>query len=269
MSYRFATLVMVLLCSPGIAAAIDEEKQLATQTEGAADVAPSTDLQVPDAPGSGEPAGVVTLRVLAASVVLNAAASHTVEAGAPADTPHGSLAEGLARDLSQPPAGERSASWSDRARELLDAKARDAAIELFFQVRVAATENTPASLQIGRRLPRVTSTTMSQRGTMNAVTYENFGAVLEAIPRVESDGRILVAIQLESSGPGAEEEGTPLAVAGEGQQIRAGTTETATLKTTVRAAPGETLVVADQCYHRAGKLVEFFVLLEAELAAAQ
>lgn len=269
MSCRFATLFMVLLCSPGFAVAIDEEKQLATQTEIAADAAPSPDVQVTDAPLPDEPAGVVTLRLLAASVILNAAASHADEAEVPADTPHGSLAEGLARDLSQPPAGERSASWSDRAREQLDAKARDAAIELFFQVQVAAVENSPTSLQIGRRLPRVTGTTTSPRGMMNSVTYENFGAMLEAIPRIESDGRILVAIQLESSSPGTEEEGTPLAVTGEGQQVRAGTTETMTLKTTVRAAPGETLVVADQCYHRAGKLVEFFVLLEAELATAQ
>jgi hypothetical protein len=208
------------------------------------------------------------LRVLAASVVLNVAAGHA-EASDEHDVPHAALAEGLARDLNQPPGGERPVSWSDRARELLDTKARDATIELFFQVQLATLEGQPTTLQIGRQLPRVTGATMSQRGMMNSVTYQNHGVMAELIPVVQSDGGVLVGIQFEATSPGAEDEGAPLAVTAEGQQVRAPTTETATVKTTVLARPGETVVVADQCHHRAGKLVEFFVLLEAEVAEAK
>ena len=104
--------------------------------------------------------------------------------------------------------------------------------------------NQPARLQMGRREPRVSGRTVTAKGTMNSVTFEDVGTQLKLTPRVGPDEVVTLEVDVEDSRLGPEEEGVVIATDSEGKTLRMAGTQTLTCETTLSIRSGQTVTLA-------------------------
>ena len=137
-------------------------------------------------------------------------------------------------------------------------------LEILCRARFSTLNEQPADVQMGRRVPRITGTTASPRGTTNSVEYENTGTLIKVRPRVDADDRIAMEIDVEDSRLGSPEEALIISTPSEGEPIRTPAIETWTIQTSLIVANGQTVVLAAAVESPQTKL-ERLVLLTARV----
>ncbi len=138
-------------------------------------------------------------------------------------------------------------------------------VRIIAQPGLLAVDNTPAMIQLGGRIPRVTGTAVSARGRTNSVSMENVGTIFQTTCRVSKDGRITLEIELESSEMGPKEEGVVIAESPDGGPIKTPVVETVTLQTTATALNGEVVILGGMVYHSGERRGEVLLLLQPEI----
>ncbi len=123
--------------------------------------------------------------------------------------------------------------------------ARPAKMETTGRVRLVATDNQPAFVQMGSRVPRITNTA---KGQANTTVLENVGLILGVTPRITPDGTIVMELDAEQSQLGPENEGIPISVAGD-KVIRTPRIDTAMVQTTVTIPDGQTIILGSVPQH--------------------
>ncbi len=126
------------------------------------------------------------------------------------------------------------------------------------------SDNQPAFLQLGNRVPRLTGTSVSNRGMTNSVSMENVGTILGVTGRVSDDQIITLEIDVEASYLGPEEEGTPVATS-EQQVIRTPAIHTCSVQTTVALKNGQTVLIGGMVYQSDHGWREVLLLLRAKI----
>ncbi len=115
-------------------------------------------------------------------------------------------------------------------------------LEVLSRPQIMTMDNQPAFIQIGQRVPRISSTGIVATGQFNAIELVNIGLILGVTPRISPEGMVVMEIDAENSNLAPITEGIPVTVAG-GQVIRSPTFNTTMAQTTVSAADGETIVL--------------------------
>lgn len=115
-------------------------------------------------------------------------------------------------------------------------------LEVLSRPQIMTMDNQPAFIQIGQRVPRISSTGIVSTGQFNAIDLVNIGLILGVTPRISPEGMVVMEIDAENSSLAPISEGIPVTVAG-GQVIRSPTFNTTMAQTTVSAADGETIVL--------------------------
>ncbi len=116
-------------------------------------------------------------------------------------------------------------------------------LDVLSRPQVMTLDNQPAFIQVGARVPRITSTQVTATGTVNAIDLDNVGLLLGVTPRVSPDGLVVMEIDAERSEVGAEEDGIPISINLNGDVIRSPQILTITAQTTVSARSGQTVVL--------------------------
>ncbi len=96
----------------------------------------------------------------------------------------------------------------------------------------------------------------------NSVSMEEMGTLIDGSAQIIKTGKIALAIEVEQSTFGPEEEGTPIAVS-EGKTIRTPRIDTMAIKTVISAADGESIVLSSFIQSSGGKVTETFVVVTA------
>jgi type II secretion system protein D len=133
---------------------------------------------------------------------------------------------------------------SESVNILIRAMKQKQRLEILSSPKVMALNNQPAFLQIGQRVPRITSSSLSDFGQTNSTTDVNVGIILQIVPRISPDGIVVMEIDAERSAVGAESEGIPISVTNTGEVIRSPRIDTTVAQTTVSAGNGQTVVLA-------------------------
>jgi hypothetical protein len=114
-------------------------------------------------------------------------------------------------------------------------------MEITARARLITSNNQPAYVQMGSRVPHVASVSnMGPGGQARSITYQNVGLILGITPRI-STGEVSMQIDVEQSQLGPESEGVPLSTAND--SVRAPVTDSTTIQTTVRIANGQTVIL--------------------------
>jgi hypothetical protein len=155
------------------------------------------------------------------------------------------------------PAGENKAIESDKSAggfrpkekspsakdEPLHLTRRPDKMETMAHVRLMTLDNQPAFVQMGSRVPRVTSMSVSATGNeTRSTTMDNVGLIVGITPRIDPEGTVVMQIDVEQGQVGPESEGIPITVVG-GKLIRSPRFETTTIQTTVRIHDAQTMIL--------------------------
>jgi len=116
-------------------------------------------------------------------------------------------------------------------------------LDVISRPQVMTLDNQPAFIQVGKRVPRITGSTISTRGQINNITLENVGLILGVTPRINPvDGMVVMEIDAEKSELDPT-EGIPISFSARGDVIRSPVINLAMAQTTVSAADGDTVVL--------------------------
>jgi type II secretory pathway component GspD/PulD (secretin) len=115
-------------------------------------------------------------------------------------------------------------------------------LEVLSRPQVMTLDNQPSFVQVGKRVPRITGSTLTQVGQQNNIVLENVGLILGVTPRISPDGRVVMEVDAEKSELGSVDAGIPVATSGN-QVIKSPTIDLTTAQTTVSAIDGETIVI--------------------------
>jgi type II secretory pathway component GspD/PulD (secretin) len=127
-------------------------------------------------------------------------------------------------------------------------------MDVLIQAQLTALDNQPASLHVGRREPRITSSAITQQGRTNSFVLENVGTILGFTPHVGPDGTVTLQLNVEDSRLGPMEEGVVVAAPTQGEALRTQNVDTLTVKTTLHIPDGQTAVVGGMARQpKAGK----------------
>ncbi|MEC8160196.1 MAG: secretin N-terminal domain-containing protein, partial [Planctomycetota bacterium] len=116
-------------------------------------------------------------------------------------------------------------------------------LEILSRPQIRTLDNQPAFIQVGERVPRITSSQVTVNGQTNQVVLENVGLILGVTPRISPTGTVIMEIDAEKSDLGAESKGIPVSVSLNGTVVRSPRIETTTAQATVSAADGETVIL--------------------------
>ncbi|HYW80158.1 MAG TPA: hypothetical protein VE890_11305, partial [Thermoguttaceae bacterium] len=108
--------------------------------------------------------------------------------------------------------------------------------------QIMTLDNQPAFIQIGKRVPRISGSTLRPQGQVNTIEMENVGLILGVTPRISPDGMVVMELDAEKSELGTVAEGIPISIA-EGAVIRSPSVNLTMAQTTVSANDGETIVL--------------------------
>ncbi len=114
---------------------------------------------------------------------------------------------------------------------------RPAKMETTGRGRVVTLDNQPAFIQMGSRVPRVSSI----KETGSEVRLDNVGLIVGVTPRI-GDGVITMQIDVEDAQLAPESEGIPISVAGS-KVVRSPVIKATVVQTTVRILDGQPLVL--------------------------
>ena len=117
-------------------------------------------------------------------------------------------------------------------------------LQILSRPQIMTLDNSSAFVNIGARVPRISSTTLTQFGIQNNAPDEEVGLILDVLPRINNDGLIVMQISAEKSELGLAADGVPISVTTSGEAINSPAINTTTAQTTISAHSGETVVFA-------------------------
>ena len=132
---------------------------------------------------------------------------------------------------------------SENVSFLLRALQDSRRLEVLSRPQVLTLDNQQAFIQVGQRVPRITSSSITQFGQQNSLIDANVGLIIGVTPRISPEGNVVMEIDAEKSKVGAEAEGIPVSVSNSGNVIRSPRIDTITAQATVSAADGETIIL--------------------------
>ena len=136
-----------------------------------------------------------------------------------------------------PPIGFNVAITGGDLRFFLRALQAQNRLEVLSRPQILAADNQNARIQIGQRVPLITSSRVTDQGdTINTVTYEDVGVSLDVLPRIGSDGQIQLEVKPELSSVSGSS--TPLSEFARAQFINS-----RSAKTTVNCYDGQTVII--------------------------
>lgn len=136
-----------------------------------------------------------------------------------------------------PPIGFNVAITGGDLRFFLRALQAQNRLEVLSRPQILAADNQSARIQIGQRVPLITSSRVTDQGdTINTVTYEDVGVILDVLPRIGSDGQIQMEVKPQLSSVSGSF--TPLSEFARAQYIN-----NRSAKTTVNCYDGQTVII--------------------------
>jgi type II secretory pathway component GspD/PulD (secretin) len=149
----------------------------------------------------------------------------------------------------------RSAGWESTANKEIDAALKESPAKfvdllqklqgqkqavVLNHLQMRGLEGQQSTAQLGERKARINAMTRTNAGRTNSVIFENLGTLATVTPRVNSDNRLVLAIDLTKSFSAPEDTGAVIAEGADGTvQARAPSAVTVQLKTTVNLSDGE------------------------------
>jgi general secretion pathway protein D len=128
---------------------------------------------------------------------------------------------------------------SENIDVLVRAMKRKGKLKVLSAPRILVLDNEEASIQVGREVPRITNSRVTDQGNViNTVQYENVGISLQVTPHINPDGLVRMVIQPEVSEVAPQSEGVPIS---EGAVAPVFVTSTA--QTTVSIRDGNTIII--------------------------
>jgi len=132
---------------------------------------------------------------------------------------------------------------SESVNILIRALRQTRRLRVLSRPQVMTLDNQPAFIQVGERVPRITSTQITQNAVINSVELENVGLILGVTPRVSPDGTVVMEVDAEKSALGPIADGIPVSILDTGEIVRSPVIDTTTAQTTVSATDGQTIVI--------------------------
>ena len=126
---------------------------------------------------------------------------------------------------------------------LLRALQDERSMQILSRPQVMTLDNQPAFVQVGQRVPRITSSNIVDNAVINNTTLENVGILLGVTPRIAPDGQVVMEIDAEKSEVGPESDGIPISINDNGDVIRSPRINIITAQTTVSARSGQTVIL--------------------------
>lgn len=131
---------------------------------------------------------------------------------------------------------------SESVNILVRALERESRLEVLARPQIMTMDNQPGFIQVGERVPYITSTQQTVNGTINTTELINTGIILSVTPRISPDGVVVMALQAERSAVGSEANGIPISINENGDVIRSPRIDTQTATAVVSARSGQTIV---------------------------
>lgn len=131
---------------------------------------------------------------------------------------------------------------SENVSILLRALNETRRVDVLARPQITTLDNQPAFIQVGQRVPRIASASLTQFGQINSIELINIGLILGITPRISPDGLVVMEIDAERSEISAQ-AGVPVSIAANGEVIRSPIFNTTTAQTTVSALSGQTIVL--------------------------
>lgn len=132
---------------------------------------------------------------------------------------------------------------SESLSVLIRALQDERSLQILSRPQVMTLDNQPAFIQVGERVPRITSSNIVNNAVINNTTLENVGILLGVTPRIAPDGQVVMEIDAEKSEVGPEADGIPISINENGDVIRSPRIEIITAQTTVSARSGQTVIL--------------------------
>jgi type II secretory pathway component GspD/PulD (secretin) len=133
---------------------------------------------------------------------------------------------------------------SNSVSVLLRALQEKRRLEVLSRPQLMALDGQPGQVQVGQNVPRILATSIDPlAGTVNTITYEPVGLILQVVPRISPDGLVVMQITANKSEVGPEAEGIPISISPQGNVLRAPRIEVTQALTTVSALSGQTVVL--------------------------
>jgi type II secretion system protein D len=133
---------------------------------------------------------------------------------------------------------------SNSVNILLRALQENRRLEILSRPQLMAMDGQQGQIQVGQNVPRILATAVDPlAGTVNSITYEPVGLILQVLPRISPDGLVVMQITAQKSEVGPEAEGIPISISPQGQVLRAPRIEITQALTTVSALSGQTVVL--------------------------
>lgn len=129
-------------------------------------------------------------------------------------------------------------------------------LSILSRPQITTLDNQQAFIQVGQRVPRVVSASLTAFGQTNSVELENVGLILLVTPRISPNGMVVMEVDAERSEVGPESEGIPISTSNDGTVVRSPRIDVTSAQTTVTAASGETIILGgliterEQAIHR-------------------
>jgi hypothetical protein len=147
-------------------------------------------------------------------------------------------------------------------------------LEVLFRAQLTTLDEQQAYMQAGRRESTISSVNMSpanprmgcssyggggqpgarsmsdaaqmqQMQQFNSVVPQNVGTILTLTPRANADGVVTMQLDVEDSRLAPANEGVPIFIPSKGEPVRAPVVETLSVKTTIKVADGQTVLLSD------------------------
>jgi type II secretory pathway component GspD/PulD (secretin) len=116
-------------------------------------------------------------------------------------------------------------------------------MDVLFQAQLVTLDNQSAYLQAGRHEPTITAMNTTPMGRTNSLTVQNLGTKISITPRANAAGVVTMQLDVDDSRLAPAEEGVPIFEPDKGNPIRTPVSEVLSLKTTVKIADGQTVVL--------------------------
>ena len=152
------------------------------------------------------------------------------------------------------------------ACELIEEFSKSDAVKILARPQLMTLDNQAAFLQVGQRVPRVT-TRNSKDGQLIGTELENVGLVVGLTPRISPDNVVTMEIDVEKSEVGPEEQGVPLGVDANGDVIRSPKIEVISLQTTVKIPPSRAVIIGGMALQDGDKRGELVVVVTPHVVA--
>lgn len=121
----------------------------------------------------------------------------------------------------------------------LNAFASEGKLKVLATPRIMVLDNQTANINIGQDVPRITNSTINSLGnTVNSVTYESVGVILNVTPHINPDGLVTMIVAPEISNVASRSESVPITA-----DVSSPTFNVNRAQTTVAVRNGTTVVL--------------------------